>query len=322
MSSSSSSSESEFESPKEKAVAGKGRQLSRMTPAERSAMIEWLDMDREGQKQGQEMKNWRILWGGAAKGRSMQGEVDEVHASGGYAKLANFVNTRCQIKTVKNRAWTSEVAEKRWAWLKKQYKKAARIPKPLNTLYDDDDSFAVAITKHEDAQEKACPDFKKLFAMLEGHPSVVPYNPRDSLMPQTPNSKSSGSYLGEGEAAPMLQRNDTLGVVRRKKGEEQGDSSTRKKQKEEFVLRKPGNESASAKRLNIHEMFIKSQEIQVELDRQKIEIDKKKLMVQAVTDLAKAGIKPEDMSPYLAIMGFAPQAAGAAERWDEDDHEQ
>jgi hypothetical protein len=65
MSSSSSSSESEFESQKEKAVsagsAGKGRQLSRMTPAERSAMIEWLDMDREGQKEGQSIRCTQTL---------------------------------------------------------------------------------------------------------------------------------------------------------------------------------------------------------------------------------------------------------------------
>ena len=100
-----SSSDSEFHEPKEKGKTGDTikvrQQQTRMSPLEREIMIEWLGMEREGQKEGQSMKNWRSIWGGAAKGRNMQGEVDEVHSSSGYSKLAAYVNTKCQIKTDK-----------------------------------------------------------------------------------------------------------------------------------------------------------------------------------------------------------------------------
>jgi hypothetical protein len=308
-----SSSDSEFHEPKEKGKTGDTikvrQQQTRMSPLEREIMIEWLGMEREGQKEGQSMKNWRSIWGGAAKGRNMQGEVDEVHSSSGYSKLAAYVNTKCQIKTDKARAWNAEIAEKRWAWMKKQYKKAAKMSKPLNTHYEDDESFEAAMQKHEAAQEKACPGFKSLYTLLEGHPAVEPYCPTDSMLPRTPNSKSYGSVEDEDDdsqsaAPPMLRKEDTQGVI--KKTKETTTAAARKKQKTEFSLRKPGNESASTKRLNIQEMFIKSQETQLEVDREKIKVDKQKLLVQAVTDLARAGIAPQDMDAYLVLMGLQP----------------
>ena len=53
-----------------------------MKPEEREAMIEGLGLDREGQKDGQPMQNWRSIYGGAAKGRNMNEDAGEVHASG------------------------------------------------------------------------------------------------------------------------------------------------------------------------------------------------------------------------------------------------
>jgi hypothetical protein len=77
------------------------------------------------------------------------------------------------------------------------------------------------------------------------------------------------------------------------------ENGNRKKRKEEdFRLRKPhAPEGSSKQRLNIHEMFIKSQEKQQE-------VDEKKLLVDAIGKLAKANIRPDDMHAYLALMGL------------------
>jgi len=268
---------------------------TRMTTVERDAMIDWLDMEREGQKESQGMKNWRSIWGGAAKGRGMQGDVDEVHAAGGYAKLAAYVNSKCQIKSDKSRAWTSEIAKKRWAWVKKQYKAATRIVKPINTTFENEEEFEAELAKHAQDQEKVCPCFKKLDAMLHAHPAIQPHGTVDSL---TLNSKGDNGEDNDGSEADMLSSSNTLGVVRKRKDGEDGNSTTTKKkmqQKEPFSLRKP--EAESTRRLNIHEMFMKTQEKQADVDRQK-------LLVQAVSELAKAGVSADAMAPYLSLMGL------------------
>ena len=139
-------SDSDFETDKTpKKSSGKAdSKHANMKPEERDAMVEWLGMDRDGQKDGQPMQNWRCVYSGAAKGRSMNDDADEVHAAGGYARLAAFVNSKCKIKSDKKRAWDAEIAEKRWTDLKKKYKQATRMQEPLNTTFDSDEAYKQA----------------------------------------------------------------------------------------------------------------------------------------------------------------------------------
>lgn len=283
-------------------MKGKGAR-GYMSPAERNAMIEWLDMDREGQKEGQPMKNWRSIYGGAAKGRTMGAEADEVHSKGGYVRLAAYVNVQCKIKSDKKRAWDEDVAEKRWTALKKSYKKALRMQAPLNTNFETDDAFDEAKKKFQDEQDKCCLHFQKLHDMLKDHPGMHPHKPTDSMAAAAAPQESK-------ESEPdMRGKEDTMGVVRKRKdGEEKPPKQ--KKKAEEFHLRKPGGaESASKKRMSIHEMFLESQMKQTALDTQK-------LMVDAVGKLAAANIPPAAMGEYLTLMGLGksahePVAAGS-----------
>lgn len=264
-----------------------------MKPEERDAMVEWLGMDREGQKDGQPMKNWRCIYGGAAKGRNMNEEAGEVHSSGGYERLAAFVNSKCKIKSDKRRAWDAEIAEKRWTDLKKKYKIATRMEEPLNTVYDSDDTYGKAKEKFEEAREKCCRDYLTIHEMLKEHPGIHPYQPADSMR------------SGADEEPPMLAKKDTMGLKKRSNPEEGGPAAKKKTKKKkekkpEFHLRKPDAPVSTGKqRMNIHQMFIETQQKQVDLDKQKI-------LVDAIGKLAASGIQPQNMQPYLQLMGLAP----------------
>ena len=278
-----------FEVPKK--ISGQAdSKHANMKPEERDAMVEWLGMDREGQKDGQPMKNWRCIYGGAAKGRNMNEEAGEVHASGGYARLAAFVNSKCKIKSDKRRAWDAVVAEKRWTDLKKKYKIATRMQEPLNTDFDTDEAYGKAKEKFEEAREKCCRDYLTIHEMLKGHPGIHPYQPTDSMR------------SGADEEPPMLAKDDTMGLKKRSKPKEGGPAAKKKKKekKPEFHLRKPDAPVSTGKqRMNIHQMFIETQQKQVDLDKQKI-------LVDAIGKLAASGIEPHNMQPYLQLMGLAP----------------
>ena len=156
-----------------------GRGHANMKPVERDAMIEWLGMDRDGQKDGQPMQNWCCIYGGAAKGRSMNEDAGEVHASGGYKRLADYVNTKCSIKSDRLRAWNEEIAEKRFADLKKKYKMATSMEEPLNTNFDDEAAYDKAKEKFEEDREKVCRNYKKIHELLKEHPGIHPHEPTD-----------------------------------------------------------------------------------------------------------------------------------------------
>jgi len=274
-----------------------GRAHANMTPAERDAMIEWLEMDREGQKDGQPMQNWRSICGGAAKGRSMGDDADEVHAKGGFMRLSAFVNVKCKIKTDKKRAWDEEIAEKRWTALKKAYKKASKIPTPLNTHFLNDEDFEEAKKKVAEEQEKCCYHFQRLHTIFKHHPGMHPHMPTDSMALE---AEPDGGELDE----PLMRhKEDTMGIVRKRKDGGEAAVPMKKKKTEEFHLRKPGvSESTGKKRMSIHEMFIECQMKQAVLDRQK-------LMVEAISKLAAANIPPTAMGEYLKLMGLGASAS-------------
>jgi hypothetical protein len=259
------------------------------TPAMRDAMLEWLAMDRDGQKDGQSMQNWRSIYGGAAKGRSMNDDAEDVHAKGNYKRLADFVNTKCKIKSDKLKAWDEELAEKRWQAMKKSYRKACKNTAPINTAYATEDEFKTALAEYKEKQEKECPGFSKLHAMLAGHPATHPFEPHDSMA--MPRDKQEDGR----DDAQMLPTSNTLGIKRRAKG----SVTKQKKEKKEFHLRKPGTETATAKRMSLHQMFIESQNKQTAIEKQK-------LLVDAIGKLAQAGIKPADMPAYLTLMQLSP----------------
>jgi hypothetical protein len=275
------------------AASGKRRTHCNMTPIMRDAMLEWLDMDREGQKDGYPMKNWRSIYGGAAKGRNMNDSADDVHAKGGYQRLANFVNQKCKIKSDKSKAWDAELAEKRWHYMKKLYRKAIKTPVPLNTAFDSEETFQTALEDYRDKQEKVCPGFMKLYAMLYTHPSTQPHNPHDSM---ALDENAQDENNGEAEA-PMLSRDNVMGAKRMRDTGGKEPKKQKKEQKKEFHLRKPHTETATSKRMNLHHMFLESQKKQSKIEQQK-------LMVDAIGKLAKAGILPENMPAYLALMGL------------------
>jgi hypothetical protein len=272
--------------------AAGGRGHANMKPEEREAMIEWLGLDREGQKDGQPMQNWRSIYGGAAKGRNMNEDAGEVHASGGYSRLAAFVNSKCRIKSDPKRAWNEEIAEKRFADLKKKYKMATRLEEPLNTNFDDETAYEKAKEKFEEDREKVCRNYKKIHELLKEHPAIHPYQPTDSM--------NANGDSGEPE---MRGKEDTLGVKRTKKPEQGVRKEKKEKNKKaEFHLRKPDAPVSTGKqRMNIHQMFIETQQKQVELDKQK-------LLVDAIGKLAASGIAPENMGPYLLMMGLGSPA--------------
>ena len=271
------------------AAGSSKRGHSNITPAMRDAMLEWLAMDRDGQKDGQSMQNWRSIYGGAAKGRSMNDDAEDVHAKGNYKRLADFVNTKCKIKSDKLKAWDEELAEKRWQAMKKSYRKACKNTAPINTAYATEDEFKTALAEYKEKQEKECPGFSKLHAMLAGHPATHPFEPHDSMA--MPRDKQEDGR----DDAQMLPTSNTLGIKRRAKG----SVTKQKKEKKEFHLRKPGTETATAKRMSLHQMFIESQNKQTAIEKQK-------LLVDAIGKLAQAGIKPADMPAYLTLMQLSP----------------
>jgi hypothetical protein len=287
-------SDDDFEPAKKMPGQADGKHAN-MKPEERDAMVEWLGMEREGQRDGQDMQNWRCVYGGAAKGRNMNEDADEVHAAGGYARLAAFVNSKCKIKSDKRRAWDAEIAEKRWTDLKKKYKIATRMPEPLNTQFETDEAYNVAKEKFEEAREKTCRDYLKIHEMLKDHPGIHPYMPTDSMQIQTQDEDK--------EEPAMRTKSDTMGL-KRKQPEERGPAAAAAKKKKnekkaEFHLRKPDAPVSSGKqRMNIHQMFIETQQKQVDLDKQK-------LLVDAIGKLAASGIQPQSMQPYLEMMGLA-----------------
>jgi hypothetical protein len=227
----------------------------------------------------------------------MNDDAAEVHAAGGYARLATFVNGKCKIKIDRKRAWNEEIAEKRWTDLKKKYRLATRLQEPLNTQFDDEDAYNEAKQKFEEGREKCCRDFAKLHQMMKDHPGIHPYMPLDSMQ-TTPEAT-------QGEDPPMRGKGDTMGLKKRSRTEEGGPAAKNKKKgkkekKPEFHLRKPEAPVSSGKqRMNIHQMFIETQQKQVDLDKQK-------LLVDAIGKLAAAGMQPESMGPYLQMMGLAP----------------
>jgi hypothetical protein len=275
--------------------ADKKSKHANMSPAERDAMVEWLGLDREGQKEGQLMQNWRCIYGGAAKGRAMGEEASEVHAAGGYSRLAAFVNQKCKIKSDKRKAWDAEIAEKRWSDLKKKYKTATRMQEPLNTSFDDDEGYEQAKKKFNDEREKVCRDFIKLHAMLKDHPGIHPYQPTDSMSLQ----QGTGGEDDQDDDAAMLPKSHSMGVKKRTQAEDRQDKKKKKQKMETFHLRKPDAPiSAGKQRMNIHQMFLETQQKQVEIDKQK-------LLVEAIGKLAASNIAPQDMQPYLALMGLS-----------------
>ncbi len=274
-----------------------------MTPMEREAMLEWCEQDRPGQTEGMPMQNWRSIYGGAQKGRNMNGDSDEVHAASGYLLLANFVNRKMGLKTKAN-AWSAEIAEKRWTALKKQYRAACRIPEPHSTAFATDEELVAAKTEHSAMQEKTCPSFARIHAMLKEHPGCNPFNPQDSMIEHARNIEESDADIEEEEVLKPIDNHlkrprkdvDASSVSGSKSS---GSVKTKpiKSKEDEFKLRKPGNESAGRQRLNIHEMFLQTQMKQAEVEESKI-------MVSAVAELAKAGVKPADIPMYLEIMGL------------------
>jgi hypothetical protein len=295
-----SDSDNDLEPEKKKSGGGAAAADSKhanMKPAERDAMIEWLGMDREGQKDGQPMQNWRCIYGGAAKGRNMNEDAGEVHASGGYSRLAAFVNAKCRIKSDPKRAWTEEIAEKRFADLKKKYKMATRMQEPLNTTFDNDAAYDKAKEKFEEDREKVCRNYKKIHDLLKEHPAMHPYQPTDSMNADDDDAADEPAMRG---------KDDTLGVKRKKQGKGDRKEKKENKKKEEFHLRKPDAPISTGKqRMNIHQMFIETQQKQVELDKQK-------LLVDAIGKLAASGIAPSDMQPYLQLMGLAASPLAVA----------
>jgi hypothetical protein len=296
-------SDSDYASEKkgEGAAAAESKHAN-MRPAERDAMVEWLGMNREGQKDGQPMQNWRSIYGGAAKGRNMNEDPDEVHAASGYSRLAVFVNTKCKIKSDKRRAWDAEIAEKRFADLKKKYKIACRMQEPLNTNFDSDEAYVKAKEKFEEGREKCCRDYRKIHELLKNHPAIHPHQPTDSMLNVDNNEPG------------MRGKYDTMGVMKRNREQEgvRAEKMKKKQKKEEFHLRKPDAPVSSGKqRMNIHQMFIETQQKQVELDKQK-------LLVDAIGKLAASGVAPQNMQPYLQMMGLAsptlPAPAPMAEK--------
>jgi hypothetical protein len=287
-------SDDDFEEPKKKSgQADKAdSKHANMRPEERDAMVEWLGMEREGQKDGQPMQNWRCVYGGAAKGRNMNDDAGEVHAAAGYARLAAFVNSKCKIKTDKRRAWDAEIAEKRWTDLKKKYRLATRMQEPLNTQFETDGAYHQAKQKFEEGREKCCRDYVKIHEMLKDHPGIHPYMPNDSM-------RMTGEVTEEEEPV-MRGKGDSMGLKKRSNTEEGGSAAKKKKKgkKPEFHLRKPeALVSTGKQRMNIHQMFIETQQKQVDLAKQK-------LLVDAIGKLAAAAIQPESMVPYLQMMGL------------------
>ena len=274
--------------------------MSRMAPDQRTHMIDWLALERPGD--GKPMPNWRWIYGGAAKGQNMNGDASDVHASSGNASLAKYVNEKSQIKCDKERAWTSETAEKRWTYLKGLYRKAVFLPAPdpINN-----DEYESECQLYAEKQEKVCGGFARLHKLLKDHPSTQPKHVADT-MEEEPEKMYSDDGLdssddADGDDVPESgsKRSSAQSKTKTKQGTTPADKSRKlTKQdaaaKKPFHLKKPVSE-ASHKRTDIQTLFINSQsELARGQDTQ--------MRVNAVLGLMKEGLTPEQMKPYLSIM--------------------
>lgn len=289
-------------------------------------MIDWLGMERPGG--GRDMENWRWVYGGAAKGQNMNGDASDVHANSGYLALALFVNEKAKIKSG-DRAWTAETAEKRWTATKTAYRKAVFLPVPIAV---DNEDFEDEMKTLDENRETICKDFKRLFLLLQNHPSTQPQHTLDSMKPNakpTPPaddsdddadddadeddaddakaddvksadvtaSKSTAFSKTSSASAGEKRANESEGKVPSKKQKEkklskQQDAATKKTQ---FHLKKPTSDPSS-KRADIQTLFIKSQE---DLAKNA----KVQMRSNAILELIKAGITDSiKIKAYMAIM--------------------
>ena len=288
-------------------------------------MIDWLGMDRPGG--GRDMQNWRWIYGGAAKGQNMNGDASDVHASSGYLALALFVNDKAKIKSG-DKAWTAETAEKRWTSTKTAYRKAVFLPVPIA---EDNEDFEDEMKLLDENREKVCKDFKRLFLLLQDHPSTQPQHTVDSMRP--PNSKTTppaddsdddaddADDAEDGDDADNVKSADvtaskataskassnSAGDKRENESDPQVPSKKEKKEKKlskqqdaatkkpQFHLKKPTSDPSS-KRADIQTLFIKSQE---DLAKNA----KVQMRSNAIVELIKAGITdPTKIKSYMAIM--------------------
>jgi hypothetical protein len=322
--------------------------MPRMTPAERDAMIEWLALDRPVTGSSLPMLNWRWIYGGAAKGQAMSGEASDVHATSGYTSLATYVNKKCQIKSDKSRTWTKDEAEKRWTYMKGQYRKAyfAAAPDPLNN-----DQYEEEMIQHAERQESICGSFKQLHELMKDHPATNPMHVRDTMIMKTPEESEDDLEIAptqpaacefgfdkhhefddEASAAGEQVTNDrestksvTSGpTAATKRGNRPiSKQEAEKGKKKPFYLKKPATES-SHKKTDIQTLFLQSQSELAAVEARKLEllqkgqedvtaakaaklkqnasIEEGKLRVNAIVELAKAGINIDDMDKYLQKM--------------------
>lgn len=297
--------------------------MPRMTAPERGFMIDWLGMDRPGEGRG--MLNFRWIYGGAAKGQSMNGDADDVHASSGYLALANYVNDKAKIKS-KAGAWDADAAEKRWTTMKACYRKAVNLPKPSE---EDNDNFVEEMGILIANREAICGDFERLFALLGEHPATAPLHTIDSM--SRSGSAASKSVAvdvdddeseneedavmekdkqSEEEAKVEEEIDDEAGSKRsratsttiasakaatpKKAAKEPKLSKQRLAEKKPFHLKKPTSEP-SHKRTDIQTLFIKSQEDLAKTQQQQMRIN-------AMLELIKAKIPQSDIKKYMDFM--------------------
>ena len=303
--------------------------MPRMTPAERTYMIDWMGMGRPGG--GREMENWRWLYGGAAKGQNMNGDASDVHASSGYLALAEYVNSKAKIKSGE-KAWTVETAEKRWTTMKTAYRKAMFLPVPIA---ENNEDFEDEMKMLGANREIICKDFNRLFLLLQDHPSTQPQHTIDSMSSSKKKlaavSDDDEGCQGDDDAAADNDDDDddddavksalsadvtaskssksSAGDKRSIGGDGKSPSKKEKKEKEkklskqqeaaskktEFHLKKPTSDPSS-KRADIQTLFIKSQE---ELAKNA----KVQMKSNAILELIKAGITDAaTIKSYMAIM--------------------
>ena len=304
--------------------------MPRMTPAERTYMIDWLGLDRPGG--GRDMENWRWVYGGAAKGQNMNGDAADVHASSGYAALAAYVNDKAQIKTDKVKAWTAETADKRWTAMKALYRKAVFLPVPIA---DNNEDFEDEMKQLAENRETICKDFARLFKLLCDHPSTQPQHTMDSMRPTSATAVKLGSdddddvdgddgdndvSDGDGDeesgittvAADVTSKasDASCGDKRSRKSDDapKGNKEKEKEQKKtltkqqeaaskksSFHLKKATSEPSS-KRQDIQTLFLKSQE-------EVAKNAKAQMKTNAILELIKAGITDKaQIKSYMAIM--------------------
>ena len=272
------------------------------------------------------MENWRWIYGGAAKGQNMNGDASDVHASSGYLALAEFVNSKAKIKSGE-KAWTAEMAEKRWITMKTAYRKAIFLPVPIA---ENNEDFEDEMKLLAGNREVICKDFNRLFLLLQDHPSTQPQHTMDSMSSKKKVAAVSDDDEGDDDTAADNDNDDdddaaksalsadvtaskssksSAGEKRSIEGDGKGSSKKEKKEKEkrlskqqdaaakktEFHLKKPTSDPSS-KRADIQTLFIKSQE---ELAKNA----KVQMKANAILELIKAGITDAaTIKSYMGIM--------------------